>query len=453
MAFLTGIADLLQDPGGLWEILILTVFKFIGNYGWRILFFTVCLKLLLLPLDLYQRIKMRKNQIITERLKPQLEKLQQQYAGDKQTLAQKQMELNKKEGFSYFSSCLPMIVTLVIFFYLFAGLNNISQYKNLRQYVELYDAYTVVETQKKDEKFDVAVDAETKNVSWNELSEEQQALMALRPQESAYKDENGNWTDGGEDAYKAADEAWVNTNQKRVNDLYRAMENTYNANIRPAAQQAVVERYTGTGAYEGQAAKESFLWISNIWSPDVPWRKAILSHDQFLSNISDYSKYGEVLDSLDVDPEKPDKYGNCLTAATFADMISPAKYNNVTGALRGSDEYDGVNGFLILPILSVALSFLSQFITSRLQKQSGQAAPEGGMAGSMKMMMIIMPVMMGIFALSYTAMFTLYIVVNSTTTFLINVLTSLAMNAKSKPRENKQTTGIQKYGRPDPKDL
>ena len=53
------------------------------------------------------------------------------------------MELNRKEGFSYFSSCLPMIVTLVIFFYLFAGLNNISQYKNLVQYVELYDAYTV----------------------------------------------------------------------------------------------------------------------------------------------------------------------------------------------------------------------------------------------------------------------------------------------------------------------
>ena len=150
MAFLTGIAELLHNPSGLWEILILRVFDFIGNYGWRILFFTVCLKMLLLPLDIYQRVKMRKNQRITERLQPQIEKLQQQYAGDKQKLAQKQMELNRKEGFSYFSSCLPMIVTLVIFFYLFSGLNNISRYKNFKQYVELYDAYTAVELVEKD---------------------------------------------------------------------------------------------------------------------------------------------------------------------------------------------------------------------------------------------------------------------------------------------------------------
>ncbi|MDE7394885.1 MAG: YidC/Oxa1 family membrane protein insertase, partial [Clostridiales bacterium] len=135
---ISSVADLLHDPGGLWELLILKVFKFIGNYGWRILFFTVCLKLLLFPLDLYQRIKMRKNQIITERIKPQMDQLQQQYAGDRQMLARKQSELNKREGFSYFSSCLPMLVTLVIFFYLFAGLNNISQYKNFKQYAELY---------------------------------------------------------------------------------------------------------------------------------------------------------------------------------------------------------------------------------------------------------------------------------------------------------------------------
>ena len=74
----------------------------------------------------------------------------------------------------------------------------------------------------------------------------------------------------------------------------------------------------------------------------------------------------------------------------------------------------------------------------------------------MKMMMVIMPVMMGIFALSYTAMFTLYIVINSGTTILINVITTLAMNGGGKNKTNKalkSNGGIQKYGRPDPKDL
>ncbi|MCI8458676.1 MAG: YidC/Oxa1 family membrane protein insertase [Clostridia bacterium] len=423
MAFLTGIAELLHNPSGLWEILILRVFDFIGNYGWRILFFTVCLKMLLLPLDIYQRVKMRKNQRITERLQPQIEKLQQQYAGDKQKLAQKQMELNRKEGFSYFSSCLPMIVTLVIFFYLFSGLNNISRYKNFKQYVELYDAYTAVELVEKDlARENVTVGETVRTVSWNQLYAEQQAAA-----------------EAGNDALH--------------NDLQRAMQELYNNEIKPKAQQAAVDRYEGTGVYKGNAAKESFLWVSNIWSPDVPWRKAILSYSQFKNNITGYKSFDKVRKKLKVNTETPDANGQAFNAATFENMLSESTYNNVTGLLRSDGKHNKVNGFLILPILSVGLSFLSQFITARLQKRSGQAAPEGGMAGSMKMMMFLMPVMMGMFALTYTAMFTLYIVVNSGTTILINVITTLAMEGGGKRKQKKLTAGVQKYGRPDPKDL
>ena len=207
------------------------------------------------------------------------------------------------------------------------------------------------------------------------------------------------------------------------------------------SQDAAVERYG--------AVQEDFLWISNIWSPDVPWRDAILDYNNFVSNISDYSNFDEVVDELDA------KVDGEFNRTVFDSMMSEVTYNNVTGKLRASDKYNVVNGFLILPILSVGLSFLSQFITARLQKKSGQAAPTGGMAGSMKFMMFFMPVMMGIFALTYTAMFTLYIVVNSATTILINLFTTLAMNGggKLKEKKNKTSDGIQKYGRPDPKDL
>ncbi len=439
MAFLiSAVADLMHNPGGLWEILILRVFKFIGNYGWRILFFTVCLKLLLLPLDLYQRFKMRKNQLITERIKPQLEKLQQQYAGDRTTLSQKQMQLQRQEGFSYFSSCLPMIVTLVIFFYLFAGLNNISRFKNLQQYVELYDAYTAVETVERSQPF--AYEGLDEALSYNQMEAEKTELEALQPAESDYKDANGDWggEKGGESEYNAARAAWGEAYQARVTLLTAAMNADYDTVIKPKAQDAAVERY-------GQV-QESFLWVSNIWSPDVPWKKAILSYSQFKTNISGYSSYGKATKKLKMDKTK-------IGQDEFSDMISETKYNMVTEKLRTDKHYNKVNGFLILPILSVGLSFLSQFITSRLQKRSGQAAPEGGMAGSMKMMMIIMPLMMGAFALSYTAMFTLYIVVNSGMTILINVLTTLGMEGRSKRNDKMRTTGIQKYGRPDPNDL
>ena len=42
----------IKQPNWLWELLILHVFDFIANYGWRVVFFTLCLKLLLSPLDI-----------------------------------------------------------------------------------------------------------------------------------------------------------------------------------------------------------------------------------------------------------------------------------------------------------------------------------------------------------------------------------------------------------------
>lgn len=434
---ISSVSELLHDPGGLWELLILKVFKFIGNYGWRILFFTICLKLLLFPLDLYQRLKMRKNQLISERIKPQMEKLQQQYAGDKQVLAQKQMELNKREGFSYFSSCLPMLVTLVIFFYLFAGLNNISQYKNFAQYVQLYDAYTAVETVEADKELTVG----DKTYTYKTLGARLEYLNN-GPNAGDYKNAEGEWggEKGDEAAYNAAVAEWTalkETEAYRTElDALQVAESQRAAEIKKAAQAAVNEEYGKT--------KESFLWVRNIWSPDVPWRKAVLSYSQFKSNVGDYAKYNKVIKKLKVDSSK-------LTTTQFQEMMNETTYNNVTGALR-SGSHNRTNGFLILPILSVALSFLSQFISNRLQKQSGQVSDAVG-GGSMKFMMFLMPIMMGFFALTYTSAFTLYIVVNSGITILINVITTVAMNGKSKRVEKSKTTGVQKYGRPDPKDL
>ncbi len=141
MAFLSIISEV-TAPTGLWCWLILNVFSFVANYGWRIVLFTVCLKVLLSPIDIYQRFKARKNQLITLKLKPDMDKLQKMYGNDQKLLAQKQMELQKKAGISYFSSCLPAIVTLVIFITLFSrGLQPISQYQNFRQYEQLYDTY------------------------------------------------------------------------------------------------------------------------------------------------------------------------------------------------------------------------------------------------------------------------------------------------------------------------
>ena len=363
----------IKQPNWLWELLILHVFDFIANYGWRVVFFTLCLQLLLSPLDIYQRYMARKNQKITERLKPQMEKLQKQYT-DRTILAQKQMQLNKQAGFSYFSSCLPAIVTMAVMFSLLGALNEVSQYMNFKEYYELYNRY------------DAAI------VEYNGMDD---ASKAALKEQGVVTDERKN-PDGSVIDYN------VQYAQKEVFDYY-------------------------------QENKTSFLWIKNIWSPDVPWKKEVNSESQFNTNIG---KYGT----------SASKSG--LTDDELARMKT--MYPTVMGLLL-AEESNGANGYLILPVLSVLMSVAMQLVTMRQQKKSGQVNEAMG-SGAMKAMMFIMPVMIGFFSLSYTSAFALYLVVNYAFSLIINVGSNLILLAIDKKEQHKLETEVHKYGRPDPND-
>lgn len=349
MAFLS---TAITRPTGLWEWLILTVFDFVANYGWRIVLFTVLLKLLLSPLDIYQRYTARKNQKINERIKPQIEKLKKQYP-DKTEFAQKQAQLNKKEGMSMMSSCLPAIVTLVIFITLLSGLNKISAYMNFKDYYELHTVYDTVYTQ-----------------SIGDGMSENDA---------------------------------VETAQDAVYDAYH--EN-----------------------------KTSFLWIKNIWSPDVPWKNEVNDFSTFKSNCGDYAK-------------KASKSG--ISQDELSTMVLEGKYNLVMGKLL--EENDGSNGYLVLPVLAILFSVATQILSQRQQKKSGMAN-EMTNGGMMKAMLFIMPILIGVFSLSYTAAFTLYLVVQYAISLLITLTSGLILYAIDKKQQRKQETQVIKYGRPDPND-
>lgn len=370
MAFLTGfmpvaVTQMTQPNAIPWEWLILEVFDFIVEYGWRIALFTVILKLVFFPLDIYQRYKMRKNQKITERIRPELEKLQKTYANDPQTLQQKQMALNKREGYSYLSACLPALVTVVVFMWLFVSLNNISQYMIMKQYTEWCDIY--------DAKYSEYI---AKTTDYDSLSE---------------NDKQG---------VKNAAEA--------------------------AAQNAVFEYYNGKNGN-----KETFLWVKNIWSPDVPWRTPILEYKDFESAVGDWGK-------------KPEISG--LTEERLKELMNLEKYGAVTKKLS-ADAENAANGFLILPILAAGLSFLSQFISMRQQKKSGMVQQNDG---SMKMMMVIFPVLMLYFSVGYTAAFSLYMVVNSIVSLLLNLLSTAVIGVHDKHEAFEAANTVIKYGRPDP---
>lgn len=350
----SAIAPLITAPGKMWHLLILNVFSFIGDYGWRIVVFTVLLKLVLSPLDFFQRYKMNKNQKITDRLRPTLERLQKQCGNDKQAFQQKQMELNRREGYSYFSSCLPMIATMVIFITLWLSMQTVAQYMTLKQYAELFDEYQV-----------------SRQLALDEGSDEVTAVEV-----------------GQNVVYKL---------------YYDGIDDEYVASLR--AEYGFSEDFKLESKDKVQA---SFLWVKNIWAPDVPWGdQAILSYKSFITAINKYSR--------------PDRNG--LEDYQITELINAeSTYNTVMAKLLNESGKAKTNGYLVLPILVVLLSVGSQLLSMFQQKRAGQMNAQGGAATSMKVMMFIMPVMMLSFALTQASIFTLYMATNTATTLVLNAL-------------------------------
>lgn len=112
-----------------------------GNAAWTMIAFTILLKLATFPLDYISRYKMKKNAVITEELKPQLEKLEKQCKGNKQLYQQRSYPLLKKEGYSTGGACLPTLITLVLFFFVLSGLNSYATFRNGTNYNALTEVY------------------------------------------------------------------------------------------------------------------------------------------------------------------------------------------------------------------------------------------------------------------------------------------------------------------------
>lgn len=376
------LAPAIIAPSGMWASLIMKVFGFIANYGWRIVVFTLILKLVISPLDFYQRYKMNKNQKITERLKPTMDKLRKQYAGDEKAFSQKQMELNRKEGYSYFSACLPMIITLVVFITMFTSMRTVSQYMTLDQYVTLHDQYTIVYERVLDETGD-----ETKAHDVG-----QEVVYRL-------------YYDGMNDDIRGE----IKEKYAINNIVYTPPEGEDGSSVKP---------WLWDDGVVYDSVNESWGWIKNVWSPDVPWKsgnsffgsgRAVLDWSSFKNAIGKYDE--KVLEKMDENKVE-----------SFNHIMTDSEYNKVMGKLINDDSRDMTNGYLILPILVVLLSVGSQLLSTFQQKKAGQVDAKGGAGMSMKIMMFVMPVMMAFFALQSAAIFSLYMVTNSAVTLVFNLL-------------------------------
>ena len=127
----------------------------VGSVGVGIILFSIILRIIVLPFDVYQRISMRKQNLKMKENQARMEKLQKQYANNKDLYNQKVMEMYKESGISLFSSCLPMILSLIIFIVAIGAFNAYSQYANVENYNVMVNAYNAkVESVCKDLKED-----------------------------------------------------------------------------------------------------------------------------------------------------------------------------------------------------------------------------------------------------------------------------------------------------------
>ncbi len=390
----------------------------ISSVAVGIILFTLILKLITLPFDFMSRASMRKNSLKMEEMRPELEKLQKQYANDKVKYNQKMMALYKKNGYSMWGACLPTIITLVIFIIAMRGFTVYSQFQMKEVFYDMSVSYNNViysgmETDDsyitKNENGELIFNAETL------LTGDTRVIDLPAPYSHdifVTKTETGYLvkTTNSFVQYNFMGESKEISiiKDKLVNNAVLASESNNmlkddNGNAFSGTTDAQAVEFI-RGICQTQSAKTyrnknlNFLWVKNIWEIDSPLSHPVQENWDNFKNAQGYATN----DTLGMNDKA---YGE-LIAKLDAEKSAP-------------------NGYFILAILTAGISFLTQFVITKSQKaQMELQTVDGKGAQTQKMMMWMMPIMMAVFAFMYTATFSIYMIMSS----VISILSTLAIN-------------------------
>ena len=342
------------------------------SFGWTVVLFTVVLRLILSPFDIWQKVIARKNSKAMERMRPQLEVLQERYADDKQRLQQEQMALYKKEKYSTFGMCLPTIITFVVFFVVFAGFRQMVGYQFAKDYKECVNAYDASISQQIEERKDDA--------------------SVIRP-------------NAGEDG------------KYDLDDILKTTEGAnFLAEARSNAQDAVYKVY-----YSDEQVKiRSWLWIKNIFVSDN-WAKSVPDFETVTgqSGMATSKLTGITKDEYNV---------------VMAKVLGTGGYGK-GGKWNGLLILPVLSIALSL-LSTVLMSKAQGQPPAPAPKAEGEAADQAkAQQQSMKMMQYIMPIMFGVFALFYSGAFALYMFTSSLCAILFQLTFNLIAKIVDVKRE------------------
>ncbi len=444
-----------------------------------VILFTLFLKLITLPFDYISRASMRKNSLKMEEMRPELEKLQQQYANDKALYQQKMMALYKKNGYSMFGACLPTILTLVIFIVALNGFTSYSQFQNRQYFYNMSKAYNnvvyagfeldaeqtayitrnaeeelvfngkdlyalylegqtqVTTTDKNGEQFDIYFDVADGNTNEYSVDGQVVGMQTLKKlyvtTQNAYATALLNFSvidyadESKQEEIVFSSITYSVIEDKLTDSKLASEENNYlkirfidedgefllddNGNIieksfaeakaenpELTADNFILDIRQQKSADRFHEEQARFLWVKNIWVTDSPLSHPVEENWEEFKSTHDYD-------------------------AQQGHDIGEEGYLNLTAKL--SYEKDAPNGYFILVVLTAGISLLMQIVMSKGQKaQMELQTVDGQGVQTQKIMTIMMPIMMAIFAFMYTSAFSVYIILSN----ILSMGTTLGIN-------------------------
>ncbi len=450
---------------GNWLVnIIIWIVGICSSIGLGVVLFTVLLKLITLPFDLISRIQTRKNSLIMEQMRPELEKLQKQYVNDKQLYSQKMMALYKKNGYSMFGACLPTIVTLVIFIFAINAFTNYSKYQTNKDYYEMSVAYNRVIYSGLEADGEIVKFSEEngKLVFDNEkIINDEDGVITVGEGENAitYVIEKGVNNDvkyyaittassyvkyfadydiregnivvsERENAYELKESVFIQESEKENSKIKNEYNNYLLLNYdKESGKGTSLEDYLNEEGTEGRTiltfikaigsnksaekykdVNSSFLWVKNIWEVDSPLSHPVLEKwDSFVSSQGYVQREG------------------------YSHNMNQENFDLLTADL--AEEKSEANGYFILVVLTAGIAFLSQFIMGKSQKASMELQTVDGQgAQTQKIMMWMMPIMMAFFSFMYTAAFSIYMILSQTFTIVFTLVTNFVIDKRFKKK-------------------
>ncbi len=441
----------------------------VGITGLGIIVFNLVLKAITLPFDIYQRVMTRKQNLIMQQMQPELEKLQKQYANDKQMYNQKMFELQKKSGYSMLGACLPMIVSFVILIVAWQGFRAYSQYANLRNYVEMSESYNAAVLAN-------GVDG----VDYRYISDESGEYFVYTDGEGAEQRIDAVWKNGellpvgGDITYTMTEIGDSNGTVSKCITVestntanyilyqYNAETNTVMREYKldlgrfaAAMKELPADKREGlqdvidaAEAYvEGDSATEtalsdkatnylkkigseaaaqrfrendpSFLWIKNVWYPDVSYNHPVPEYENFAS------EFGNVTVVTATGEEK-----------NLNSLMNQTQYEALTMSL--GEEKEAANGYFILIVLSIGFMLLSQLVVMKSNKTANKyQTVDGQGATTQKVMLVVMPLIYAFFSFSYSAAFSIYMTMSSIVAIVVTLLCNFILGRIFKKKEEK----------------